>query len=104
MTEAENKLWNELRRRKIHGLRFFRQYSIGPYILDFYCPTVRLSIELDGDYHLQESQNICDHDRTLYIQSHDIHELRFWNYEVISNLSHVISKIVNAVKRHPPLK
>ena len=50
-TDAERKLWSKLRNKQLAGLKFFRQYSVGPYILDFYCPTLRLDIEADGGQH-----------------------------------------------------
>jgi len=47
-TEAEKLLWSQLRNKRFYGVKFFRQYSIGHYILDFYSPAFRLAIELDG--------------------------------------------------------
>jgi len=47
-TEAEKTFWSQVRNRQFYGLRFFRQYSIGPYILDFYCPKTNIAVELDG--------------------------------------------------------
>lgn len=52
-TDAGKALWMKVRNRQLFGLRFFRQYSIGPYILDFYCPMEKLAIELDGGQHNQ---------------------------------------------------
>ena len=48
-TAAESTLWKVLRNKQIEGLRFRRQHSIGPYIMDFYCPEIKLCIELDGE-------------------------------------------------------
>ena len=50
-TDAERKLWSILQSRRMAGLKFFRQYSVGSYILDFYCPERRLAIEVDGGQH-----------------------------------------------------
>ena len=50
-TDAERKLWSILRSKRMAGLKFFRQYSVGSYILDFYCPERRLAIEVDGGQH-----------------------------------------------------
>ena len=50
-TEAERVLWSKLRNRQFHGLKFYRQYGVEKYILDFYCPEKRLGIELDGGQH-----------------------------------------------------
>lgn len=63
-TEVEKKLWLHIRNRQIHGCKFFRQYGVGSYILDFYCPEVRLAIELDGGQHNEESNKEYDKLRT----------------------------------------
>ncbi len=52
-TDAEKSFWANVRNKQFFGLKFFRQYSIGPYILDFYCPALKLAVELDGGQHLQ---------------------------------------------------
>ena len=52
-TEAEKTLWSYLQNRQLYRMKFFRQYSIGPYFLDFYCPAMRLAVELDGGQHNQ---------------------------------------------------
>ena len=72
-TKAENLLWGKLRHQQLSGLKFFRQYSVGPCILDFYCPEARLAIELDGAHHfLDKEQFIYDQERTEYLQENDI--------------------------------
>jgi very-short-patch-repair endonuclease len=55
-TPAEIKIWNIIRNRKINNLKFIRQYSVGFYILDFYCPKIRLAIEIDGGQHNDPDQ------------------------------------------------
>lgn len=47
-TDAEKIIWKYLRNKQFYGIKFLRQYSVGPYIVDFYCPFDRLAIELDG--------------------------------------------------------
>lgn len=90
-TTEEKILWSKLRGRNI-GYKFFRQYSIGPYILDFYCPKQRLGIELDGKQH--KSNKEYDKLRDGYLVLHDIKVLRFWNKEINANIDNVLSKIV----------
>ncbi len=51
-TSAEKLLWSKLKGKQLLGVKFRRQYSVGPYILDLYCPSCRLAIELDGESHL----------------------------------------------------
>ena len=50
-TPAEGALWNMLKAKKVGGLQFRRQCSLGDFVIDFYCPSLKLAIELDGDYH-----------------------------------------------------
>jgi len=57
-TPAEKLLWKYISKEKIKGLKFIRQYSAGPYILDFYCSKIRLAIELDGDSHTDPEAKI----------------------------------------------
>ncbi len=89
-TKAENLLWKELRNGKL-GLRFRRQYSIGGYILDFYCPKRRLIIEVDGPIH--KSNQEYDAIRDKYFQELDYTVIRFTNDEVVNSLENIIKKI-----------
>ena len=54
-TDVEAKLWRHLRDRQVFGAKFRRQHPIGPYIVDFCCPTVRLIVELDGGQHAEHT-------------------------------------------------
>lgn len=92
-TKAELLLWQKLRRSRITGYKFVRQYSVGPYILDFYCPKLRLGIELDGDYHNDPEAILYDKDRENYLKSVNIKIIRFWNSEVLQNITSVVQKI-----------
>ncbi len=93
-TVAERKLWQRLRSKRLEGIKFFRQYSVGPYILDFYCPKVRLGIELDGGQHsLEENQNY-DLEPSSFLETNGIKVLRFWNNEVMRNFEGVLERIV----------
>jgi very-short-patch-repair endonuclease len=91
-TDCERILWSKLRNRQCNGVKFFRQYNVGNYILDFYSPQLRLSIELDGGQHLGHKE--YDQIRTEYLLAKDIKELRFWNNEVIENLEGVYERIL----------
>ena len=103
LTLSEKILWQYLNARKVKGQKFFRQYSIGPYIVDFYCPKTRLVIELDGESHLPEDQQEYDIERTRYLNGHNIKVIRFWNDEIINDIDNVILQITNAI-RNAPLK
>lgn len=91
-TEAENILWQKIRGRKMNNLKFHRQYSVGPYILDFFCPQIRLNIELDGEQHKDARE--YDRERELFLKDKDITIIRFWNSEVLDKIENVC-KIIN---------
>lgn len=99
-TDAEKVFWAKVRNRQIYGIRFFRQYSIGLYILDFYCPAVKLSVELDGGQHNQCSNREYDAARSEYLRAQGIDVIRFWNHEVLLDMQSVLSKL--ALKVTPP--
>ncbi len=92
-TDAERKLWSKLRNKQLLGFKFFRQYSVGPYILDFYCPTVKLAIELDGGQHAQGARALYDEKRTEYLDEHNIKVIRFWDNDVLKNTDGVLLEI-----------
>lgn len=96
-TEAEKILWDNLKHSKLRGFKFVRQYSIGPYILDFYCPKLRLAIELDGSQHGKQDVILYDKDRSDYLNAVHIKVLRFWNMEIIKNIKRSTDKILNAI-------
>jgi len=96
-TNAEQIMWRHLRNKQIAGQKFYRQYSIGPYILDFYCPAKRLGIELDGGQHNQNIQRNKDQQRTHFLQGQGIEVVRFWNNEVTEKTDEVLTKIFSLV-------
>ncbi len=91
-TAAEVILWNELKGRKVGGLKFRRQQGLGPYILDFYCPEIRLCVELDGSSH--DMKNEYDMSRTSYLNSQGIMVIRFPNDHVMSHVMSVVNEIL----------
>ncbi|MDD5437869.1 MAG: endonuclease domain-containing protein [Patescibacteria group bacterium] len=99
-TEVERLLWNRIRNRRLIGARFIRQYSIGRYVLDFYCPEKRLAIELDGSQHLEQNQVEYDKERTEYLRSLNIQVIRFWNNQIFNEMNNVLEAITNELT-HP---
>jgi very-short-patch-repair endonuclease len=99
-TEAEKTLWVHLRNKQFYGLKFFRQYSIGPYILDFYCPTMKLAVELDGGQHNLCESKEYDAVRSEYLKAQGVKVTRFWNHEVLLDVESVLSEL--ALKVTPP--
>jgi len=94
-TPAEKLLF--ISKDKIFGLRFLRQYSVGPYILDFYCSKIRLAIELDGSVHAGEEAKLYDKDREKYLENLNIQVIRFWNDDVLKNTKNVLEKLQNKI-------
>jgi len=98
MTKAETLLWLQLKRKKICGCKFRRQFSVSSYILDFYCPELKLAIEVDGFTHLAEEEIEYDKLRQHEVENIGIQFLRFWNYEIYDDLYNVIDRIKTKVK------
>jgi very-short-patch-repair endonuclease len=96
-TEAEKAFWAQVRNRQFRGMRFFRQYSIGPYILDFYCPALKLAIELDGGQHTQDERREYDVNRTEYLKVRGIRVVRYWNHDVLRNIDDVVKSLEKEV-------
>ena len=82
MTAAEVALWLMIKNKQLNGQRFLRQYSIGHYVVDFYCPKYKLAIELDGEGHFTDEGESYDAKRTEYLNSLGVRVLRFENFEV----------------------
>jgi very-short-patch-repair endonuclease len=101
-TDAEKLLWYSLRHRQLCGLKFRRQYPVGPYVLDFYCYEYKLCIELDGGQHYDSAGIQHDSQRQAFLASHGIHTLRFSNTDVLQNLEGVLLQIVETVKPLTP--
>lgn len=96
-TDTEKLLWSRLRNKQIQGIKFFRQYSIGKYILDFYCPKFRLAIEVDGGQHATSVVK-RDRQKANFLGRQDIQVLRFWNTDLIDNLDGVLEVISKKLK------
>jgi len=98
MTDAERALWSKLSNRQLGGLKFRRQYGLGEYIADFYCPESRLVVELDGGQHYQEEGKEYDALRAQYMSAMGIRTIRFPNNEVLANLAGVLAEIERSAK------
>lgn len=94
MTDAEISLWSKLRRKQLHGLQFYRQKPLGNFIFDFYCPSARLVIEIDGGQHYTEKGQAQDSRRDAYLNDMGLSVLRFSNLDVLGNIDGVIAEIV----------
>ena len=91
-TPAEAVLWKMLKGRNADGMKFRRQQGIGPHVLDFYCPELRLCVELDGSSHDYKYE--YDEQRTEFLQKQGIRVLRFSNEQVWQGIDSVVNEIV----------
>ncbi len=93
MTEAEHRLWFNLRRKQLDGVPCYRQKPIGPYIVDFYLPEIRLVIEIDGSQHLTETGMEADRTRTAYLEGLGLKVVRFDNRQVLQE-THAVLEVI----------
>jgi very-short-patch-repair endonuclease len=97
MTPPEARLWVALR-RKAHGLRFRRQHPIGPFVLDFYCDSVRLGVEVDGQQHWIGDAQLRDIEREAWLKLRGIRVLRLSARLVFEDLDTAIRMIEHAAR------
>jgi adenine-specific DNA-methyltransferase len=91
-TDAERKLWQKLRSNQL-GIKFRRQETVGPCILDFYCREARLAIEIDGDQHADREHQAYDARRTTDLNQHGIEVIRFTNLDVLTRTPDVLQAV-----------
>ncbi|TIV67616.1 MAG: endonuclease domain-containing protein [Mesorhizobium sp.] len=94
MTDAELKLWNEVRANRLMGLSFRRQMPVAGYIVDFACPDKKLIVEIDGSQHALAEVSASDAVRTAELEALGWTILRFWNDDVIRDIDNVCQHIV----------
>ena len=87
-----------MRKSQLAGKKFRRQHSIGKYIVDFYCPEVRLAVEFDGSVHLHPVAGERDTTRTRFLEQLNVRVLRFENRLVFENLEGVLEMIKSYLK------
>jgi very-short-patch-repair endonuclease len=87
-TPAERVLWNALRDHRFCDVPFRRQHPLDRFVLDFYCPSRKLAIEVDGEIH--EHQREYDEGRTNALAARGIRVIRFQNEDVLHRLDQVL--------------
>ena len=95
-------MWQAIRARRLSGHRFNRQVQVGPYYCDFACRAQRLVIEIDGGQHGSEGGKAHDARRTAFLNAQGYQVIRFWNHEVLGNLSGVLFRIDQVLAGSPP--
>ena len=102
MTYCEKIVWLHLRKRQL-GYRFLRQYSVDYFVIDFYCPELKLAVELDGNVHEIPEQKEYDEARQKYLEEFGIQFIRIKNEEYLGNpnkaFSKIEKKIISIVKK-----
>jgi len=95
--EAEDVLWEVLRRKQLDGFRFRRQHVIHIFIVDFYCPKAKLVVEVDGEIHL--SQTEYDKYWEDVLVQWDYSVLRFTNEQVLGGINDVLMEIKGRLEK-----
>ena len=93
-TAPESILWSKLKGKQLANLKFRRQHSIENFIVDFYCSSAKLAIEIDGDSHYSERKIKEDMQRSGIIESQDVKVIRFTNKEIVENINGVLEEIL----------
>ncbi len=94
MTDAERRLWRQLRAHRLGGQKFRRQQPLGPYVVDFVHFGARLIVEADGGQH---NESVRDQQRDAWLRAQGFTVLRFWNNEILGNEGAVLEVIFAAV-------
>ncbi len=89
-TDAEKRLWQHIRNSQL-GYKFRRQHPVFPYIVDFYCPRLKLAVELDGGQHAEQTS--YDQRRTQHLRKQGIEVVRFWNNEFLQNTAGALTAL-----------
>ena len=104
-TYCEKIVWLHLRKKQ-SGYRFLRQYSVDHFVIDFYCPGLKLAVELDGDIHNLPEQKDYDIARQKYLEAFGINFIRIKNEKFLGNpnkaFSKIEKKIISIVKKESP--
>ncbi|PBC08335.1 endonuclease domain-containing protein [Mesorhizobium sp. WSM3859] len=94
-TEAEDRLWHELRGRRLDNIKFKRQVPIGRFVADFVCAEARLIVEIDGSQHAESRH---DQERDAELKARGFRVLRFWNDDILRELDAVCDTIIAYVR------
>ncbi len=99
-TPAEEKLWQILRDRQLHGYKFRRQHAISRFVADFYCARARLIIEIDGPIHAFQTEE--DLERQSILEEMGFQVIRFTNDQVLMHPNRVLAQIIEHLESTSP--
>ena len=91
-------LWQKVKKEQLRGYDFHRQKPIDEYIVNFFCPKLNLIIEIDGETHVDKSEQ--DDKRQTRLESLSFHLLRFLDSDVKQNIEGVLQTIEEWIKQH----
>ena len=94
-TLSEVLFWNEIKGKQILGYQFLRQKPIGNYIVDFYCPKLKIAIEIDGESHGYKKAMLRDEVKEKYLSKIGIELIRYDDYDVKSNIGAIINHLID---------
>lgn len=98
MTDAEQVLWQRVRRKQIGGVQFYRQKPLLSYVVDFYCPAAKLVVELDGSQHFEQEHQSKDRLRDEALVRLGLQVLRFDNRQIMLETEAVLAVIDSVVR------
>jgi len=98
LPRAEILIWKHIK-NSLLGYKFRRQHSIGKYIVDFYCPELKLAIEIDGPIHDEPDKVFRDKEKTNYVLSKNIQIIRIDNKETYTNINRAIEYISSEIEK-----
>ncbi len=99
MTDAEARLWHELRARRFEDFKFRRQVAIGRYIVDFVCLSHRVIVEVDGSQHDDSTHDAL---RDAWLRGQGFEIVRLWNLDVCKNMDGALLTILDALRLPSP--
>ncbi|ENX13010.1 hypothetical protein F895_02738 [Acinetobacter sp. CIP 64.2] len=99
MTDAEQLLWQRIRRKQILGSQFYRQKPLLNFIVDFYSPAVNLVIECDGGQHYTKLGLEADQNRDHALSELGLITLRFTNHQILTEMDAVVEQIYSMVRQ-----
>jgi very-short-patch-repair endonuclease len=98
-TDAEARLWARLRRKQLDGFKFRRQHILKPYIVDFYCSSESLVVEVDGKQHLRGPNQAWDEKRDEYLRDvHEVEIVRLAAADVFGNMESVLGVVLGRLE------
>jgi very-short-patch-repair endonuclease len=98
MTLSEILLWQQLKNKQLLGYDFHRQKPIDEYVVDYYCPKLKLVLEIDGDSH--DGKEEADRIRQERLESLGLTMLRFWDSDVKNNVDGIVEQLREWIEAH----